>query len=138
MEGQYAYAPASGRLALVLVSMVQRPSPTDLPRLQTVRWRDLSETHAVLWTVIIVAAVFDIVTTLVGLQVGLQEGNAIARAFIATYGTPGIGGLKFAALVILVVTWAVLPDRPATIVLGGFAVVSLAVVAMNALTLLGV
>ncbi len=119
--------------------MVKPPSLTELSRrLHAFRGRDFPETHAVLWTVIIVAAVFDIVTTLVGLNVGLAEGNAVARAFIATYGTSGIGGLKFAALVILVVTWAVLPDRPATIVLAGFAIVSLTVVAVNALALMGV
>lgn len=97
--------------------------------------RTLNENHAVLWTVIITSAVLDILTTMVGLGIGLDEGNAVARAFIATYGLTGIGWLKFAALVVLVITWAVLPDRRSTVVLVGFAVVSLLVVALNALTL---
>lgn len=101
------------------------------------RERPLSETHAVLWTVIVVAAVFDIVTTLVGLGQGLREGNLIARAFIATYGPSGVGWLKFVALVILVIVWGMLPDRSATVVLAGFAVISLLVVALNAFTLMG-
>ena len=98
--------------------------------------RTLSTSQAVLWAAVIVAAVFDVVTTMRGLELGVEEGNAVARAFIATYGDPGIGLLKFVALVVLVITWAVLPDRKATYALGGFALVSLVTVALNALTLL--
>lgn len=97
--------------------------------------RRLSASHAVLWAVVLVSSVFDIVTTIVGVGRGIPEGNAVARAFIETYGTPGIGLLKFSALVVLVVLWATLPDRKATAVLTVFAVVSLVVVALNALTL---
>lgn len=97
--------------------------------------RRLSESHAVLWTVVILASVFDIVTTIVGLDQGLREGNTVARAFIATYGAPGVGLLKFSALVLVVLLWAALPDRYATVVLATFAWVSLLVVAVNAVTL---
>lgn len=97
--------------------------------------RRLSESHAVLWTVVILASLFDIVTTMVGLERGLAEGNAVARAFVETYGTPGVGLLKFSALVVVVVCWAWLDDRRATAVLTAFALVSLLVVASNALTL---
>lgn len=97
--------------------------------------RELSESHAVLWSVVILASVFDIVTTIVGLEQGLHEGNGVARAFIDTYGTPGIGLLKFSALVLVVLLWASLPDRYATIVLAVFAWVSLLVVAVNAVML---
>ena len=95
----------------------------------------LPETDGVLWTVVIVASVFDVVTTMVGLGLGLQEGNAVARAFIDTYGSVGIGGLKLAGLIVLVFAWAGLEDRSATIVLAGFAVLSLLVVLLNAITL---
>ncbi|MFB6085176.1 MAG: DUF5658 family protein [Halorientalis sp.] len=98
--------------------------------------RELPESHAVLWTVVIVAAAFDVVTTLAGLSAGFEEGNRVARAFLSTYGSPGIGLLKFVALVVLVITWYVLPDRDAELVLTGFAVVSVLTVALNALTLL--
>ncbi|MDS0282157.1 DUF5658 family protein [Haloarcula onubensis] len=97
--------------------------------------RQLSESHTVLWTVVILSSLFDIVTTMVGMDRGLGEGNAVARAFIETYGTPGIGLLKFSALLVVVVTWARLDDRRATAVLVGFALVSLGVVALNAATL---
>jgi uncharacterized membrane protein len=97
--------------------------------------RQLSENHAVLWTVVILASLFDVVTTMVGLGVGLAEGNAVARAFIDTYGAPGIGLLKFSALVLVVTLWALFDDHRATVVLAVFAVVSLVVVALNALTL---
>jgi uncharacterized membrane protein len=97
--------------------------------------RNLTESHAVLWSVIIVASVFDILTTITGLSNGLQEGNAVARAFIETYGTPGLGMLKFSALLLLLLTWAALPDRDAELVLTGFALVSLVTVVLNAMTL---
>lgn len=51
--------------------------------------QQLSESHTVLWAVVILASLFDVVTTIVGLGVGLTEGNAVAQAFIATYGTAG-------------------------------------------------
>lgn len=97
--------------------------------------RALPESDAVLWTVVLLASVFDVVTTIVGLERGFAEGNAVAQAFIDTYGTPGIGLLKFVALVVVVVAWAALPERYGTAVLQGMAVVSLVVVALNALTL---
>ena len=99
--------------------------------------RQLSESHTVLWTVVILSSLFDVVTTMVGIERGLGEGNAIARAFIETYGTPGIGLLKFSALLVVVVSWAWFDDRRATAVLVGFALVSLVVVALNAMTLAG-
>jgi uncharacterized membrane protein len=97
--------------------------------------RPLSESDAVLWTVVILASMFDIVTTIVGIERGFTEGNTVARAFIETYGTPGIGLLKFSALVLVVIFWAALDDEPASAVLLAFALVSLLVVASNALTL---
>jgi hypothetical protein len=97
--------------------------------------RRLSESHAVLWSVVIVASVFDIVTTIVGAYRGAPEGNPVALAFIETYGTPGVGLLKFSALVLVVLLWAALPDRYATAVLSAFAVVSLVVVGLNTVTL---
>lgn len=99
--------------------------------------RQLSESHTVLWTVVILSSLFDIVTTMVGMDQGLGEGNAVARAFIETYGTPGIGLLKFSALLVVVLAWARFDDRRATAVLLAFALVSLGVVALNAVTLAG-
>lgn len=97
--------------------------------------RDLSESHAVLWSVVVLSSVLDVVTTMVGLGRGFEEGNAVAQAFIDTYGTPGIGLLKFSALVLVVFLWAGLPEKQATAVLYAFAVISLLVVGLNAATL---
>lgn len=97
--------------------------------------RPLPESDAVLWAVVILASVFDIVTTIVGIGRGFPEGNVVARVFIETYGTPGIGLLKFSALVVVAIGWFVLPDRYATAGLHGMAVASLVVVALNTATL---
>jgi hypothetical protein len=100
--------------------------------------RELAHSQAVLWTVVIVASVFDVVTTMHGLDLGLQEGNTIARAFIETYGTPGIGLLKFSALLALILVWWALPRHHRGAALAGFAVFSLGTVLANAMTLLQV
>ena len=97
--------------------------------------RPLSKSQAVLWVVVILASALDVVTTLVGLARGAEEANAVAVAFIETYGTPGVGLLKFCVLVVVVLLWWRLPDRQAYAVLLGFALVSLTVVALNAATL---
>jgi|GEM_PF-1265237 len=97
--------------------------------------RSLPESDAVLWTVVLLASVFDVLTTMTGLARGVAEGNAVAQAFLSAYGTPGIGLLKFSALVVVVVMWATLPDRYGVVVLQAFALVSLLVVALNAVTL---
>lgn len=99
--------------------------------------RSLSASHTVLWAVVILASLFDVVTTVVGLEQGLGEGNAVARALIETYGTSGIGLLKFTALAVVVLAWAQFDDHRATAVLVGFAPVSLVAVALNAMTLAG-
>ena len=97
--------------------------------------RPLSEADAVLWAVVIVASVFDIVTTIVGIERGASEANSVAVAFLETYGTTGIGLLKFSALVVVTLAWWRLDDRHASVVLLAFALVSLLVVGLNALTL---
>lgn len=99
--------------------------------------RPLPEADAVLWTVVLVASALDVVTTMVGTASGIPEGNAVARAFMATYGTSGIGALKLVALVLLVVAWHYLAEESARLVLFGFALVTLTVVALNTLTLVG-
>lgn len=100
--------------------------------------RTLPESDAVLWTVIVLASMFDVITTIVGVGQGFDEGNAVAVAFMDAYGASGIGLLKFSALVVVVVLWAALPERYGTVVLQAFALVSLLVVGLNALTLAGV
>jgi hypothetical protein len=97
--------------------------------------RSLPESDAVRWTVVILASVLDVVTTIVGIGRGFPEGNVVARVFVETYGTPGIGLLKFSALVVVSVGWVVLPHRYATAGLQGMALASLVVVALTTATL---
>ncbi|WP_135667404.1 DUF5658 family protein [Halorhabdus rudnickae] len=97
----------------------------------------LPEADAVLWAVVIVGSALDVVTTIVGVGSGLSEGNAVARAFMATYGTPGIGALKLLALLALVGAWGYLKGESSRLVLMGFALVTLLVSALNTLTLAG-
>ncbi|ACV12026.1 hypothetical protein Huta_1856 [Halorhabdus utahensis DSM 12940] len=99
--------------------------------------RPLFEADVVLWTVVLVGSALDVVTTMVGTAAGLPEGNAVARAFMTTYGTPGIGALKLVALVALVIAWHYLAEQSARLVLGGFAIVTLVVVGLNTVTLAG-
>jgi len=101
-------------------------------------YRDMTETHAVLWTVVVVATVADVVMTLTGLSNGLQEGNPVVRTMVGTFGVAGLWGVKFLAMCWLVAGWALLSDWKATVFLGIFAVVTLAVVLNNAAVLLAV
>jgi len=97
----------------------------------------MTRTHAVLWTVVLVATVLDILTTMVGLERGLREGNVVVRAAVEALGVPGLWLVKFGAMVWLVGGWALLSDRNAAIFLALFAVVTVATVAANVVTLLG-
>ncbi|MFY4811862.1 hypothetical protein [Haloarcula argentinensis] len=101
-------------------------------------WRDhhLSHTHAVLWTVILVATVGDILLTMTGLTVGLQEGNVVVSTMLAEFGLAGLWLVKFGAMLWLVAGWRLLSERNATVFLALFAVVTLAVVAYNSVTIL--
>jgi len=101
-------------------------------------YRDMSETHAVLWTVVVVATVADVVMTLTGLSNGLPEGNPVVRTMVGTFGVAGLWVVKFLAMCWLVAGWALLSDWKATVFLALFAVVTLAVVLNNVVVLLGI
>lgn len=96
----------------------------------------MSNTHAVLWTVIVVATVGDILLTMTGLTVGLQEGNVVVSAMLAEFGLAGFWLVKFGAMLWLVAGWRLLSERNATVFLAIFAVVTLAVVGYNSITIL--
>ncbi|KAA9398615.1 hypothetical protein Har1130_10375 [Haloarcula sp. CBA1130] len=101
-------------------------------------WRghQLSHTHAVLWTVILVATIGDILLTMTGLTVGLQEGNVVVNTMLSEFGLAGLWLVKFGAMLWLVAGWRLLSERNATIFLALFAVVTLAIVAYNSVTIL--
>jgi len=110
----------------------------DADESRVIFWRGhhLSATHAVLWTVILVATVGDILLTMTGLTVGLQEGNVVVSTMLAEFGLAGLWLVKFGAMLWLVAGWRLLSERDATVFLALFAVVTLAVVAYNAVTIL--
>lgn len=117
----------------------ERDAPaTDGSRLDVRLARHMTETDAVLWAVVIVATVADVVTTISGLSLGLGEGNVVVREMIATLGLAGFWLVKFCALVVLATGWTLLPERTATTFLAVFALVTMAVVLGNAVTLLTV
>lgn len=100
--------------------------------------RHMTETHAVLWTAVVVATVADVVMTLTGMSSGLQEGNPVVRAMVGAFGPAGLWVVKFGAMCWLVAGWAYLENWKATVFLALFAVVTLAVVLNNAVVILGV
>lgn len=95
----------------------------------------MTRPHAVLWSVILLATVADILLTMIGVANGLQEGNVVVAAALAEFGIAGLWLVKFAAMVWLVVGWALLSDRDATIFLALFAGVTLSVVGYNVVIL---
>jgi hypothetical protein len=56
-----------------------------------------------LWLVLVLVAVLDPITTLVGFSIGLHEANPISRALIAEYGT---GVMWLQKLAVVVGSWS--------------------------------
>ncbi|MDY6819319.1 MAG: DUF5658 family protein [Halobacteriales archaeon] len=100
------------------------------------RKRELTRTHTVLWTVILIATATDIVLTMVGLERGFKEANVVVAELMGTFGLAGLWLVKFAAMLWLVGGWALLSDRNASIFLGLFGTVTVGVVVHNAIILL--
>jgi hypothetical protein len=98
--------------------------------------REMTDTHAVLWTAIIITTVADIILTLVGVGTGLGEGNPVVRALMSAFGIPGLYIVKFLAMVWLVAGWTLLSDRNASIFLALFAIVTILVTAHNSILIL--
>ncbi|WP_049919714.1 hypothetical protein [Haloarcula vallismortis] len=117
--------------------MLGKESPeADSERVTVWLEHHLSPTHAVLWIVILVATVGDILLTMTRLTVGLQEGNVVVSTMLAEFGLAGLWLVKFGAMLWLVAGWRLLSERNATVFLALFAVVTLAVVAYNSVTIL--
>jgi hypothetical protein len=100
------------------------------------RNRHMTRSHALLWALILVATVADILLTMTGTAVGLQEGNVLVRVLLGSFGPAGLWLVKFAAMVWLVGGWALLSDRNATIFLALFATVTVSVTVYNTALLL--
>lgn len=63
------------------------------------------EPETVVWSVFITGIVLDLLTTVLGLRMGLVETNPLAVAVIENYGHMGMIGLKVLIAVGLVVMW---------------------------------
>lgn len=98
----------------------------------------MTQTHAVLWTTIVIATVIDILLTLTGVASGFGEGNPVVRTLMAAFGPFGLWIVKFLAMVWLVCGWALLSDRDASIFLALFAIVTIVVTAHNTMLFLSV
>lgn len=89
----------------------------------------------VLWTAVLLVSALDVLTTAIGVTRGFSEGNALARWFVETLGTPGFAGLKLAALAVLGMTWYRVDERQGHAALAGFGGVTTGVVALNVVTI---
>ena len=59
---------------------------------------NVDDLEALLWVLVALSLVGDVVTTFVGLHLGLHESNPIARSAIESWGLAGMLGLKAAAV----------------------------------------
>lgn len=102
---------------------------------ETIRQR-LTSVHALLWGVVLGATAIDTVSTLVGLHVGLAEGNPVVAGLLGSFGPAGLLLVKVPALLTVGTAWLALSRRNGAIALGLFGTVTSIVVANNVLALL--
>jgi len=90
-----------------------------------------------LWALVVVTMALDVVTTEVGLQQGLAEGNPVMASVIGGAGVLGLVGAKLATLAVGVGARLCLPQHRLVIPLG-LATPGAIAVAINTTLLLGV
>ncbi|WP_246999573.1 DUF5658 family protein [Halosolutus gelatinilyticus] len=83
------------------------------------------------WGLVVVSLLGDVVTTFVGLQLGLAESNPIARGAIDSHGLAGMFALKAVAIGIGLVCRPMLPAEYRAIVPAGLALPWTAAVFIN-------
>ncbi|QLG47475.1 DUF5658 family protein [Natrinema halophilum] len=88
-----------------------------------------------LWAVVVLALVADIVTTFIGLELGLSESNPAARGIIEGYGVVGMLVLKAFAITVGLVCRPLLEQKYRSIVPAGLAVPWLAAAILNVYTI---
>ncbi len=74
-----------------------------------------------LWVLVVLSLIGDVVTTFVGLHLGLSESNPVARSVIHSYGLVGMLALKGAAIAIGLICRPMLPKAYRAIVPAGLA-----------------
>jgi hypothetical protein len=96
----------------------------------------LGERETLVWTLAVLAALGDVVTTAYGLQVGLTEGNPVMHALIAQSGIMGLVGSKLLVIgLAFAIGTAVFDDNRRVVVPLGLAIPWLLVTATNAILL---
>ncbi len=78
----------------------------------------------------------DLVTTVYGLRIGLQEQNPFVLAVLARYGVLGLVGLKVVAVGWVAVIWGVLGRHYGLAATAGLFVPQTAAVVLNLVTIL--
>lgn len=77
----------------------------------------------------------DLVTTMYGLAVGLQEQNPFVVAILARYGVAGLVGLKFVAVAWVAIIWRALGRSYGIAAMAGLLIPQAIAVALNLVTL---
>lgn len=85
----------------------------------------------ILWGMVVVVMLLDVATTAVGLQYGLQEGNALVAGAIETFGIAGLLLVKAVVLVLAATVAFWIPDRVSPVVPLGLALPTLIAVTTN-------
>ncbi|QSW98267.1 DUF5658 family protein [Haloterrigena alkaliphila] len=98
---------------------------------------DLSPTtlERALWVVVALSLVADVITTFVGLHLGLAESNPVARSAIEGHGLAGMLVLKAAAVGIALVCRPILPTAYRPIIPAGLVVPWTIAVCINVYTI---
>ncbi len=79
------------------------------------------DVERLLWVLVGLSLVGDVVTTFVGLHLGLSESNPVARSVIHSYGVVGMLALKGGAIAIALVCRPMLPRAYRAVVPAGLA-----------------
>lgn len=97
--------------------------------------RLLAGHERLIWTVVVVATLLDLSSTIYGLSQGLPEANPVARSAFERYGAVGLGGLKLLALSLAYAVWWLLPRDRAPLLPAALAVPWVGAVCVNLVAL---
>jgi hypothetical protein len=92
---------------------------------------DPATLERLLWAVVAIALLADVVTTFLGLRLGLAESNPAARRAIEGYGVAGMLALKASAIGVGLICRPLLERQYRPVVPAGLAVPWLAAAAVN-------
>lgn len=84
-----------------------------------------------LWGIVVIVMLLDVLTTAVGLGMGLHEGNTLVSAAIAAFGIPGLLLVKGIVLALAATVAVSIPDRVSPVVPLGLALPTTIAVTIN-------